>query len=72
MEPKGAQTEAKNQQIEPQGATKNKEHADFSTKGGKVEPQVLQWNPRTPQKCKKNTKQNDKSDNKARTWAAKS
>ena len=46
MDPQGAQMEPKNQQIEPQGATKNKEHAKLSTKGGKVEPQVLQWSPK--------------------------
>ena len=64
MDPKGAQTEPKNQQIEAQGATKNKEHAKLSTKGGKVEPQVLQWRPKAPPNARK-TQQNVKSDNKA-------
>ena len=70
MDPKGAQTEPKNQQIEPQGATKNKEHAKLSTKGGKVEPQVLQWSPKAPQMQEK-YKNGVKSNNKARTWATK-
>ena len=49
MKPTGAQTEPKNQQIEPQGATKNEEHAKLSTKGRKVELQVLQWSPNAQQ-----------------------
>ena len=70
MDPKGAQTEPKNQQIEPQGATKNKEHAKLSTKGGKVEPQVLQWSPKaSPNEGKTNKIVN--SYNKAGKWAAK-
>ena len=56
MEPKGAQTEPTNQDIESQGATKNKEHAKLSPKGGKVEPQVLQWSPKAPPNARKNTK----------------
>ena len=71
MDPQGAQTEPKNQQIEPQGATKNKEHAKLSTKGGKVEPQVLEWSPKAPQMQEKH-KKDMKSYNKARQWAAKS
>ena len=54
--PKGDQTEPNNQQIEPQGASKNKEHAKLSTKGGKVEPQVLQWSPKAPPNDRKTHK----------------
>ena len=61
MDPKDAQTEPKNQQIEAQGATKNKEHATLSTTGGKVEPQMREKH-----------KKGFKIDNKARKWAAKS
>ena len=60
MDPKGAQTEPKNQQIEPQGATKNKEHAKLSTKGGKVEPQVLQWSRKAPSNARKTQKKTSK------------
>ena len=53
MDPKGAQTEPKNQQTEPQGPTKYENHAKMLTKAGKVEPQVLQWSPRAPQRTRK-------------------
>ena len=56
MDAKGSQTEPKNQQIESQGATKYEKPVKLSSKRGKVEPQVLQWSPRAPPKCKKNTK----------------
>ena len=56
MDPKGAQTESKNQHIEPQGATKYEKPAKLSSKGGKVEPQVLQWSPRAPQSARKTQK----------------
>ena len=46
MVPKDAQTEPKNQQIESQGATNYKKPAKLSSKGGKVEPQVLQERPK--------------------------
>ena len=71
INPKGAQTEPKHQQIAPQGATKNKENAKLFTKGVKVEPQVIQWSPKVPPIATK-TYKSVKSDNKARKRAAKS
>jgi hypothetical protein len=53
MDPKGAQTESTNQQTEPQGPTKYEKHAKEVTKGGKVEPQALQWSRRAPQSARK-------------------
>ena len=53
MVAKGTQTEPKNQQIEFQGATNYKKTAKLSSKGGKVEPQVLPWSSRAPQSARK-------------------
>ena len=60
MDRKGARTEPKDQQIEPQGTTKNKEPAKLSSKGGKVEPQMLQWSPKTPPNARKTKKKRQK------------
>ena len=53
MDFKGAKTEPKNQQSEPQGPTKYEKHAKLPTNGGKVERQVLQWSPRAPSSRRK-------------------
>ena len=62
--------EPKNQQIEFQGATKHEKTAKLSRKGGKVEPQVLQWSPMAPQSARKTQKKVSKSANEARKCAA--
>ena len=56
MDPRGAQTEPKNQQIESQGAAKSEKPTKLPSKGGTMEPQVLQWSPKTPQSTRKHTK----------------
>ena len=48
MDTKGAQTEPKNQQIEPQGATKNKEHAKFPRRVSKWSRKCYNGVPRPP------------------------
>ena len=48
--------ETKSQETEPQGPTKYEKHAKLSTKGGKVERQVLQWNPRASERKRKSQK----------------
>ena len=53
MEPRGAQTEPENQQIEPQGAAKSEKPIKLPIKGGTMEPQVLPWSPKTPQSTRK-------------------
>ena len=52
-DPKGAQTEPKSQQIQLQGVTKYEKPVNLSSKGGKVERQVLQWRPRALQCARK-------------------
>ena len=69
MDPKGAQTEPKNQQIEPQGAAKSEKPTKLPSKGGTTEPQVLQWSPKTPKVQEKHEK-GLQSANKARICAA--
>ena len=56
MDPRGAQTEPKNQQIEPQGAAKSEKPIKLPSKGASMEPQVLQWNPKTPESTRKTQK----------------
>ena len=56
MDPRGAQTEPKNQQIELQGDAKAEKPTKLPSKGGTMEPQVLQWSPKTPQNTKKTRK----------------
>ena len=56
MDPKGAETEPKNQQLEPQGVTKYEKPGKLFSKGGKVELQVLQWNRRAPKVQQKHRK----------------
>ena len=60
MDRKGAQTEPKNQQIEPQGAAKSEKPTKLPSKGGTMEPQVLQWSPKTPQSTRKTRKRSSK------------
>ena len=60
MDPRGAQTEPKNQQIEPQGAAKSEKPTKLPSKGGTMEPQVLQWSPKTPQSTRKTQKKSPK------------
>ena len=69
MDPNGAQNEPKNQQIEPQAATKNKEHANVNEGCQSGAASVTMASQGRP-KCKKKQK-SDKSNNKARKWAAK-
>ena len=56
MDPRGAQTEPKNQQIEPQGAAKSEKPVKLPSKGATMEPQVLQYSPKTPQSTRKTQK----------------
>ena len=56
MDPRGAQTEPKNQQIESQGAAKSEKPIKLPSKGGTMEPQVLQWNPKTAQSTRETRK----------------
>ena len=69
MDPQGAQTEPKNQQIETQGATENKEHAKLPT-NGEWSRKCYNGVPRPP-KIQEKHKKGIKSYNKARTWATK-
>ena len=69
MDPKGAQMEPKNQQIELQGAAESEKPIKLPSKGGTMEPQVLQWSPKTPQTTRKRKKGLQRA-NKARICAA--